>query len=90
MLLILEVFQGPKGIGILITLEKWRSGPIGYRTSTVLDLSVMTDTDSPLASPAHGSLDMAQTLSDLLLLRLPCVLLICHLLHEAFTNPPPA
>lgn len=88
MLLILEVFQGPKAIGTLVTLGKRRSGPIGYRTSKMQDLSVTTDIDSPLVSPSSDSLD--QTLSDPLLLHLPFVLLTCHCLHEAFTDPPPA
>ena len=88
MLLILIVFQSPKGIGALATLEKWRRSPIGYKPST--DLSVMIDIDPPMVLPSGDSLDMAQTLSDPLLLLFLFVLLMCYLFHDVFLSPSPA
>lgn len=88
MLLILIVFQSPKGIGTLATLEKWRRSPAGYKPST--DLSVMIDIDSPMVLPSGDSLDMAQTWSDPLPLLFLFVLLTCCLFHEVLLSPPPA
>lgn len=67
-LLILEVSQGPKGKGTLVTLGRWRSGPVGCRT-TAQDLSVVRDSDSPRVSPLSDSLD--RTWSDPLPPHLP-------------------
>lgn len=90
MVLILVVFQGPRGIATLDTLKKWGRSSVGYRRSTVQELGVKTRIDLILAFPVGDSPFLPRNLPDQLHLLLLYTRLKVSFPHESFSSPPPA